>query len=64
MNLIYVKRKEDNYVEFCTYTRSTDNAYFEVPVVHENDEIDYLTTKSNLNKAIIEADRLIAYLKL
>ena len=64
MNIVYVKREEDNFVDFCTYTRASDNAYFEIPAVYENNEIDYLATETNLNAAIVEADKQIANLKL
>tara|TARA_B100000900_G_scaffold380673_1_gene366549 strand:+ start:597 stop:806 length:210 start_codon:yes stop_codon:yes gene_type:complete len=62
MSYIYVKREEDNFTDFCTYTRLSDMAYFEVPcVLDSNNNIDYKKTEQYLQKAIATADEQMGY---
>ena len=63
MSYIYIKREEDNFTDFCTYTRISDMAYFEVPCVLDNNkDIDYINTEKKMQKAIELADEQISYM--
>ena len=64
MSYVYVKREEDNLKDFCTYIRVSDNAYFEVPcVLDDNNDIDILKTEEAMEKAIVVSDEQMTFME-
>jgi len=64
MSYIYVKREADNLKDFCTYIRESDDAYFEVPcVLDDNNDIDITKTEEAMEKAIVVSDEQMNYME-